>query len=116
MPPERNPEACEVKEGIVDGEQMFVTNQQAAKLSDPGIGSFHNPSTIVATQFAAIFIAPSPVVLPVRRKEFDSALFEPLTQRIGIVAAVGYDAFWLLPRASFRPGVRGLLRRWLPQA
>ena len=26
MPPERYPEAGEVKEGVVNGEQMFVTN------------------------------------------------------------------------------------------
>jgi hypothetical protein len=49
MPSERNPEACQVKEGVVDGEQMFVANQQAAELSEPGIGSFHDPSTFAAT-------------------------------------------------------------------
>jgi hypothetical protein len=28
MPSERNPEACEVKEGAVDGDQMLMTKAQ----------------------------------------------------------------------------------------
>lgn len=83
---------------------MLMTNQESAKLSEPGIGSLHDPSSLVAAEFAAIFISPSFVVFPVRRYQFDAAFFEPLAQRIGVVAAVGYDAFWLLPRASSWPG------------
>jgi len=58
MPPECDPEAGEVKEGVVNGEQMLVTNQQSAKLPEPCIGSFHDPSALVAAELAAIFIAP----------------------------------------------------------
>jgi hypothetical protein len=39
IPPERNPEANEVKESAVGGEQMLMTNQQAAELTEPGMGS-----------------------------------------------------------------------------
>jgi len=65
MPPECDPEAGEVKEGVVNGEQMLVTNQQSAKLPEPCIGSFHDPSALVAAELAAIFIAPKFVVLPI---------------------------------------------------
>jgi hypothetical protein len=92
MPPECDPEAREVKEGVVNREQMLVTNQQSAKLPEPCIGSFHNPSAFVAAELAAIFIAPQFVVLPIGRNQFDTSFLEPLAQRIGIVTAVGYDA------------------------
>src|SRR5664280_3614908 len=43
IPPESNPEAGEVEEGIVSGEQMLMTHQQAAELSEPRVGSLHDP-------------------------------------------------------------------------
>ena len=104
MPPECDPEAGEVKEGVLNGEQMLVTNQQSAELPEPCIGSFHDPSALVAAELAAIFIAPQFVFLPVRRDQFDASLLESLAQWIGVVAAVRYDAFRLLPRTAVRPG------------
>jgi hypothetical protein len=44
---------------------MFMTNQQSAELTEPSIGSFDNPSALVAAQFPAIFISPLLVVPPV---------------------------------------------------
>src|SRR5664280_1046913 len=44
IPPESNPEAGEVEEGTVGGEQMLMTHQQATELTEPGIGSFHDPA------------------------------------------------------------------------
>ena len=78
IPPERNPEAGEVEEGAVGGEQMLMTNQQAAKLSEPRVGSLHDPAALVAPQFASIFVAPLLVVLPVRRNQFDASLLQSL--------------------------------------
>ena len=83
---------------------MLVTNQQSAKLPEPCIGSFHNPSALVAAEFAAIFIAPQFVVLPIWGNQFDASFLEPFAQRVGVVAAVGYDGFRLFPWAAFRPG------------
>jgi len=81
-----------------------MTNQEAAKLSEPGIGSLHDPSALVAAELAAIFIAPQFVVLPIGRNQFDTSFLEPLAQRVGVIAAVGYDAFRLLPWTAARPG------------
>jgi hypothetical protein len=50
MSPQCDPETGPVKEGAVDGEQMLMTNQQAAKLSQPGMGSFYIPSAPVAAR------------------------------------------------------------------
>jgi hypothetical protein len=97
MPPECDPEAREVKEGI-NGEQMLVTIQQTAKLPEPCIGSFHDPSALVAAKLSAILIAPQFVVLPIRRNQFDTLLLESLAQWMGVVDAVSYDALRLLPR------------------
>jgi hypothetical protein len=84
-PPERDPEAGQVEEGVIDGEQMLMTDQESAKLSEPGIGSLHDPSALVAAEFATVFVAPLFVVSPVRRYQFNAALFESLAQRIGTV-------------------------------
>jgi hypothetical protein len=83
---------------------MLMTNQQAAKLSEPCVGSFNNPSALVAAEFAPIFITPPLVVFPIRRYQLNATLFEPLSQRIGIIATVSYDALRFLPWSAFRPG------------
>src|SRR5664280_1410284 len=116
IPSESNPEAGEVEEGIVSGEQMLMTHQQAAELSEPGIGSFHDPAALVASQFALIFIAPLLVVGPIRRNQFDASLLQSPTQRVGVVAAIGNHALGLLPGAALAPrdadfGERGFGKR-----
>lgn len=83
---------------------MLVADQQAAELTEPGIGSLHNPAANIASQFPSIFVAPFLVVLPVRRNQVDAALLQSLTERIGVITAVGDDALRLLPGAAFRSG------------
>jgi len=82
---------------------MLMTNQQAAKLSERRIGSFYDPSTLVAAEFAAVLISPPLVVLSVRCNQFNAALFEPFAMRIGVGATVGYDALRILARAPSWP-------------
>ena len=95
---------------------MLMTNQQAAELAEPGMGSLHDPAALVASQFAFIFVAPLLVVGPVRRNQFDASLLQSPTQRVGVVAAISNHALGLLPRAAFSSAGRGLRRAWLPQA
>lgn len=47
MPPEYDSEVSYAEERAFDGCQMLMTSQQAAKL-EPGIGSFHDLSSLVA--------------------------------------------------------------------
>ena len=98
--PERNPEAGEIEEGAIGGEQMLVTNQQAAELAEPGIGSLHNPATRVPPQFASIFVAPFPIVLSIGCNQLDASPLQSFPQRVGVVAPVGNHALGLLPRAA----------------
>lgn len=44
---------------------MLLTNQQAAELTEPSIGSLHDPSAFVASYLAPVFIPPPLVVPPV---------------------------------------------------
>lgn len=80
---------------------MFMTNQQSPELTEPGIGSFYDPAAFVTPHFASIFIAPSLVVLPVRRNQLSRPLLQSLAQRIRVVAGVGDYALGLLPRTAF---------------
>jgi len=82
---------------------MLMTNQQAAELTEPGVGSFHDPAPFIASQLSSVFIAPSFVASPVGNNQLDAALPESLAQRVGIVAAVGNHTLGLLPWAAFRP-------------
>jgi len=93
-----------------------MTDQQAAELTEPGVGSFHNPAALITSQFASILVAPSLVVLPVGGNQFDPFLLQALTQWVGVVAAVGNHARGLLPWAAFPAwypdfGERGFRKR-----
>jgi len=41
---QRDPEASEIEEGPVDGEEMFVTDQRAAELPYASVGAFDDPA------------------------------------------------------------------------
>src|ERR1700693_4812833 len=95
---------------------MLMADQQAAELTEPGVGSLYNPSALITPQFAPIFVAPSLVVLAVGRNQFNPSLLQALTQWVGVVAAVGDHARGLLPRAAFPAwyadfGERGFRKR-----
>jgi hypothetical protein len=83
---------------------MLMTNQQAAELAEPGVGSLHDPSPLIAAKFAAVFVPPFPVVAAIRHDQFDPSLPKPLAQAVGIVSFVGDHALGLLPRATLRSG------------
>src|SRR5436190_20290887 len=87
---------------------MLMTNQQPAKLSQPGVSPLHNPATLVTPQFPSVLVAPMLVVVPVRHDQFDAAFPEPLTERVRIVSAIA------ITRSGFcrgRPFARGT-RTW----
>src|SRR6266576_4683221 len=90
---------------------MLMTHQQSAELAQPGVGAFDDPTPPVAAQFAPIFVAPLPIVLPVRRDQLDAAFLQSFTQRIGIVGGVGNHPFRLLPRTAFGSRNRDFLER-----
>ena len=80
---------------------MLMANQQSAKLSQPSVGSFYNPATLVTPQLPSVFIASVLIVIPVRHDQIDMTFSEPLSQRVGIVGAICNYPFGLLPRPTF---------------
>jgi len=93
-----------------------MTNQQSSKLPEPRVGSFYDPATPVAAEFAAIFIPALPVVLAIRGDQLDAPRSQALAQGIGIIASVGDHALWVLSRATSRLrdrdfGQRGFRKR-----
>jgi len=78
-----------------------MTHEESAELAEPGVGSFDDPAAFVASELSAVLVAPVLAVLAIRDDEVDTALCEPLAQRIGVVGAVRDYAFGLLPRTAF---------------
>ena len=76
---------------------MLMTDQQAAELTEPGIGPLDDPATFVTSEFAAILVAPLFVVAAVRNDQIYAAFFQPFAQRVRVVGAVGNHPFRLLP-------------------
>jgi len=79
-----------------------MTNQQAVELPQPGVGSFHDPPSLVTSQLASIFVPSFPVVAAVRCDQVDASLSQPLAQAVGVVPFVGDHALGLLPRTALR--------------
>ena len=93
-----------------------MTHEESAELADPGVCSFDNPASFVASELSAVLVTPVFAVLAIGHDEFDTALCEPLAQRIGVVGSVGDYAFGLLPRTTFGSrdldfGERGFRKR-----
>jgi len=90
---------------------MLVTHQQSSELAKPGVGSFDDPTPLVAPQLTPILVAPMPIVLPVRHDQLDAAFLQSLAQRIRIVGGVGNYPFRLLSRTAFGLRNRDFLER-----
>jgi hypothetical protein len=79
-----------------------MTNQQSAKLPEPGVRPLHDPATFVASQFTPIFIPPCPTIVTVRRDQLDAFSPQSLPQRIGIIGRISNQPFQFLPATTFR--------------
>lgn len=92
---------------------MLMTDQQSSELAEPGIGSFDDPTALIATQFASIFIPSFLAILPVRCDQLDATFLQSLAQRVRIVGGVGNHPFRLLPRTALAPRNRNFGERGL---
>ena len=86
-----------MEEALIDAQQAVVTHCEATEVAEPGIGAFDFPATLVAPQLASIVKRLLSFVPTVGSNQLDTALLQPLPQRIAVVAFIGNDA----PR--FRP-------------
>src|SRR6266404_1314999 len=103
IPPECNPQTGEVEEGAIDGEQMFMTNQQSAELAQPRVGSLDDPAALVPPQLASVFIPSTLVIFPIGHNQFDATLLQALTKRIRVISPVSNHALRLLSRTTLGP-------------
>jgi len=90
---------------------MLMAHQQSPELSKPGVGSFDDPTSLIAAQFAPIFVTPLPIVLPVRCDQLDAPFLQSLAQRVRIIGGVGNHPFWFLSRTAFGSRNRDFLER-----
>jgi len=88
-----------------------MTDQQSSELAKPGVGSFDDPTALVAVQFTPIFVAPLPIVLLVRCEQLDAAFLQSLAQRVRIIGGVGNHPFRFLSRTAFGSRNRDFLER-----
>ena len=93
-----------------------MANEESAELPEPCVGPFDDPSAFVPSELSSVFVPTKLTVLAIRNDEFDPSLFEPLTQRVGVVGAVGDHPFRLLSRSAFGTrdfdfGERGFRKR-----
>ena len=71
--------------------------EESAELTEPRVGAFDDPTSLVASEFSTVLVLFPLVVLPVRNDKFDASLLEPFAQRIGVVGSIGDHALRLLP-------------------
>jgi hypothetical protein len=93
-----------------------MSNKEPTELTEPCVGAFDDPPALIASEFPAVLVPAVFAVLAVWNDEVDAALFESLSQRIGVVGAIGDHAFRLLSRTAFGAwdfdfGERGLRKR-----
>ena len=100
--PQGDDEARNVEEALIDAQQAVVTHGESAEVAEPGIRAFDFPATFVAPQLASVVKRLVPFVPAVGSNQLDPALFQPLPQRITVVALVGDDALRFRPRPSVR--------------
>src|SRR6202162_2198491 len=89
-----------MKEGPIDRERAVVAHDQAPEVSQPGVGSFHDPSPSVPPQSPAI-LGCGPNAIPlVRTDQFDPPLLQAFPQRIAVIRFVSNHPQRLLPRTT----------------
>ena len=90
-----------MKERLVNGQRAIVAHHQSTEVTEPGEGAFHGPSSSVTPQRPAVLRGGLATILAMRNDQLDATPGQSLAQRITVVAAVGNDAFRLLPRTSW---------------
>jgi hypothetical protein len=88
-----------------------VTDQNAAKLTEPCVGALDLPASFVASQFPSVFMSLLPAVVAVGCDQFDTSPFPSLSQRIGIITPIGDHPVGLLSRPAFRSRDTDLVKR-----
>src|ERR1700738_4244890 len=86
--PQGDEEAGEMEEAPKDREDAVVSDLDAAKVLQPGIGALDFPASPVASQLAFVFEAAVANVAAIRSNQFRPALHHSLSKRIGVITPI----------------------------
>src|SRR5215469_9367097 len=89
-----------MKESVIHTELAIVSDDQSAKVSQPGKRPFDFPSTPVATERAAVVEGKRPAVFAMRTDQQYASIDQAPTQRIAVVAAIGDHSQGALLRSA----------------
>ena len=105
-----------MKKCLINYNIAVPADHQATIISQPGKSSLHCPSTLVASQLAAIVIFSLLIVTPVGANQLDAPVFQTLPQRIAVIAFVCDNPLGFLSRmtpalARYGDGLYGLFEQ-----
>jgi len=90
-----------MKERAINRQRAVVAHHQSAEVAEPGDGAFHRPPPLIAPQRPAVLRRGLATIPAMRDDQLDAAPGQLLPQRVTVVAAVGDEAFRLLPRTAW---------------
>src|SRR3990172_8120327 len=104
-----------MKERPINRQRAVVADDQPTEVAEPGERAFHGPAPPVAPQRPAVLRGGLARILAMRDDQLDAAPGQLLAQRVTVVAAVGDEAFRLLPGTTrvLRPPYADRLKRHL---
>lgn len=88
-PVQRDDEAGQMEETPVDVDAVFVANDQAAEVAEPGHRSFDDPTASVPSELAAVDQLAA--IASIRGDEVDALGGELPPQGVAVIAKVGDD-------------------------
>src|ERR1700675_735565 len=90
--PQGDEEAGEMEEALKDGEYAVVSDLDAAKVLQPGIGALDFPASPITSQLAFVLEAAVADVAAIRSNQFCPAFQHPPAERIGVTASISNHA------------------------
>lgn len=106
-----------MKKARIDLDRVIIADHQAAVVTQPRKGSFHNPAVSVAPKFASVLVGGMKVVAARRDDRLDATFGQSLPQSVAIVASVQDQSVGSLARTPGtvsmpdRDGLQGLLQQ-----
>src|ERR1700675_2755215 len=89
-----------MKESAIDRERAVVAHDQSPEVTEPGVGSFDNPSPPVAPQRSTVLCRRFFSIAAMRHDQFDTPLPQAFAQRIAVIGFVGDHPERFLPRSA----------------
>jgi len=85
-----------VKEATINRNQALIAYYQAAKIRQPGKGSFNFPSFSITPELSSILLFRMLTIFPMRHNQINFQFFKPLSKWITVITFIRYQAQWAL--------------------